>query len=178
MRALTAAAVALGALAPACGWHAGLLPPGGARTVGVEVFETAPDLHERNLEPILADALSRAVGDMVGAPLVPPSSADVVVRGRIEDYHRRHGIRDPTNRMQETGIFVSVTAQLVDRRTGTVLGTPVARHTWSGYNLGPDAARHEDEARIRALRNIAETLVLDLFGRARPASADPVSDAD
>ena len=156
------AALGLGA----CGWHAGLVAPGGARSVAVEVFETDSEVLERNLEPILAEALSGAVQDLVGTPLVAPSRADLVVRGQILGYSRRSGVRDTKNRLKETGVLVRVAAELFDRRSGEVIVPSIQRHVWSGYTLGPDASAHEAEARKRGIRHVAETLVLDLFREA------------
>ena len=157
-----------------CGWHAGLGLPEGHRTVGVEIFELERDILERNLEPIVADALSRAVTDYVRAPIVAPRDADVVVRGRILDYRFRAGIRDTQNQLQETGLYVRVAAELVDGRSGEVLVPLRESSVWSGYHLGPDAAAHEASARVRALEYVAETLVLDLF-RPDARSEPPVT---
>jgi hypothetical protein len=165
---LAAAAVVLAA---SCGWHTGLVAPNQASTVGVEIFETRRGLLERNLEPLLSDALTRAVVDFVDASLERPSRADVVVRGHIAEYRRRAGIRSLENELVETGLFVSVVAELIDRRTGEVLVPARESHVWSGYSLDENAQANEAEARLRALRHVAETLVLELFG---PGASAPV----
>ncbi len=155
-------------LAGACGWHTGLLPPEGASSVGVEIFATGEGLLERNLEPLLHDELSRAVADLVDAPLVSTGDADLVVRGRIIEYRRRGGIRSPEHVLLESGVRIVISGELVERTTGRIVRPTVQAHIWSGYVLGdPDA---EAAARDRALRNLAETLVLDLF---RPRMEDP-----
>lgn len=167
LEALALLLVTLGA--PGCGWHAGLVLPEGAHTVGVEIFDTARDLQERNLEPLLADAVTRSVIDLVRAPLVAPERADVVLRGRILDYRRRAGIRDAENRLIETGLLVSISAELVERRSGRVLASRGEEHVWTGYLLGEQAAEHESEARDRSVEYIARSLVLNLF---RPTDAN------
>ena len=154
--------------APGCGWHAGLEPPGGARTVGVEIFTTGEGVLERNLEPLLHRELSRAVTDLVGAPLVSAGEADLVLRGRIMRYRRRSGVRNKDHELIETGVQVSARAELVDRLTGRVVRPAVEASLWSGYVLGDLEA--EDAARDRVLRNICETMVLDLF---RPRTEPP-----
>jgi hypothetical protein len=53
----------LAALASACGWHAGLGVPEGARSVAVEAARREGRVLERGLEPELTDALSTAVVD-------------------------------------------------------------------------------------------------------------------
>lgn len=155
--------------ASGCGWHVGGLAPEGARSVGVEIFWTNERVLERDLEPALQSELSRAVGDLSGLPLARVGDADLVVRGRIQEYRRRSGIRSPDNELLETGLRLQVDAELFDRRSGEVLESAPAR-IWSGYALlgiGQESAAQE-----RALRNLAETLALELF---HPTEAAPAS---
>jgi hypothetical protein len=84
-----------------------------------------------------------------------------VIRGKILTYHRRSGIRNTDNEQLETGIYISAEAQLHDRATGRVVSGPVGADAAVGYILGP--VENEREARERALRRIAEELVLDLL---------------
>ncbi len=150
-----------------CGWHTGLVPPDHARTVGVEIFRTPEEVLERNLEPILHRELSRAVTDLVDAPLVSARDADLVLRGYILRYQRRGGIRNSEHEMIETGVHVTARAELVERTTGRIVRPAVQAGLWSGFVIeGLDA---EAQARDRVVRNIAETLVLDLF---RPRRED------
>ncbi len=161
-------------LVPACGWHAGLVPPGGSKSIGIEIFETQREVFERGLEPLLSEELSKAVVEFVGAPLATPGRADVVVRGRILAYRRRAGIRNTENELIETGVFVLASAELVDRRSGKVLVPTQEAHNWSGYALDLPV-ENEENARQRALRYVAQTLVFELFtppaGDAAPAEA-------
>ena len=83
------------------------------------------------------------------------------------------GICTKDNNLVETGVFVSVTAELVDRRTGEIVVPARERHVWSGYALGEQAAQNEVEALERALTHVAETLVLDLFGPASSRESTP-----
>lgn len=149
----------LGPLA-GCGWHAGLVAPAGARTVGVEVATRAPTVLERGLEPLVSDALSRAVSDLVGLPLVSPAEADLVLRGEILDYRRRGGVRSVENQLRETAVRIDVRATLVDQRDGS-LAAEALEGLWSGYVLGDPA--EERTAQERAVTHLAETLVLELF---------------
>lgn len=156
--------VLLGAALAGCGWRAGMLAPEGYDTIGVEVFETERGILQRELEPELSDAMTEALTDLVDAPLATPARADLLVRGRITAYNRRSGIRTSGNDLAETGLYVAVAAELVDRRTGVVVVPTRERHVWSGYALDESAIENEGRARRRALRNVADTLVLDLFG--------------
>ncbi len=162
------AASALGLLCAACGWHAGLGAPAGARTVGVEAVRREGSVLERGLEPRLTDALSAAVVDWVDLPLVAPDEADLVVRSELLEFRRRGGVRTPENELIETAVFVRASAVLYDRRSGTPLGEPVQAQQWSGYAL--DDVANEDAARDRALRHVAVSLVLELFQPARTST--------
>ena len=150
----------LPSLASGCGWHAGLTVPENARTVGVEVVTRAPTVLERGLEPKLTLALSQAVSDLVGLPLEDPSRADYVVRGEILDYRRRGGVRSVENQLLESAVRIDVRATLVDREAGKPR-KQVLEGLWSGYVLGDPS--EERIAQDRAIRNLAETLVLELF---------------
>lgn len=173
-----AAALALGGLA-ACGWHTGLVAPDGADSVGVAYFQVDKDVYERDVEPLLHDKITRSVSDLVDASLVAPGDADLVIRGRIYDYRRRGGIRGRDNQLLETSVRLGVEARLERRATGEVLATVNAQIP-SGYvaaerqvvdlSLGPDTETilvggrpNEAAARDRALRFLADQIVLDLF---------------
>ena len=175
-RLRAAAALALAALLSGCGWHAGLVAPGGADTVGVEHFDLQLDVLERDLEPELQDALSRALIDLVDLRIADPRRSDLVVRGRIRDYRRRSGIRSPDHDLLETAVRITVEAELVRRSSGAILrraqgSLPIGYVTAdriddpvtgeADYVVPPPGA--ERDARDRALRILAEGLVLDLF---------------
>ncbi len=159
-----------------CGWHAALALPEGARRVGVEIFETHREVLERGLEPLLCDEISRAVTDWIGAPLESPSRADLLVRGRILEYRRRPGIRNSENQLVETGLYFAAAAELVDRRSGRIVVPTKEAHVWSGYSTEVSLA-NEQAARARALRHVADSLVLELF-RPTPRNDAPETPAD
>lgn len=164
MRAL---ALALAALA-GCGYQAGLLVPERAHTVGIQVFDNVTLL--RNLEVEVTDGLARSVASLVPLALVPPDRADVVIRGTVAEYRRRSGVRDGENLPLETGVSLTVTAELVRRSTGEVLSTSVAALS-SGFvvegGIIADDTRNEVAARARAVDNVTDGIVLDLFSHAR-----------
>jgi len=153
----------------ACGWHAGLGAPQGARSVGVEAVRREGRVLERGLEPELTDALSEAVVDWVDLPLVRSARADLVVRGEVLEYRRRGGVRNRDNELVETAVFVRARAELFDRRIGRPVGVAVQAQEWSGFGL--DDPANEDAARARALRHVAVSLILALF-EPRAAEAD------
>lgn len=160
------AALAAAVLAGGCGYRTGLVPPELGQTVAVEFFGN--DSKVRDLEVELQAALTDALNRMVDAALVPPETADFVIRGNIEDYSRRRGIRSPDNVVLETGVEIRVQARLIRRRflaEGELAEELVDESRYvnsSGYRL--EEPLGEDEARERVLRNIADRIVMDLFG--------------
>lgn len=158
-----------------CGYHTGLKLPEHTRTVGVEFFGNETQL--RLLELDLSGELSRAVVDMLAVPLVPADRADIVIRGKISDFRRAAGARDENGQLLGGSLRLTVEASLIDRRSQENLGAANAA-LWSGF-VARDAsnsfaiARENDiNARQRALRNIAQELVLDLFSPLESTAAE------
>lgn len=178
------------ALAGGCGYSTGVRLPEHIQTVGVEVFGN--DSRQRDIEADLQQQLSDAVARLVHARLVPPEQADLIVRGRIVDYARRGGIRSPQNELLETGVRITIEAQLVQRfaQSQVVEGAEPARSDLppspdDDRNTMPRTAQNERVlrpvratqefgymlaedfgeavARERTLRNLSERVVLDLF---------------
>ncbi len=145
--------------AGACGWSTGVTVPPEYRTVGVDLFRNESYLYD--LERDLHQEMTRSVSSLVDAPLEDPARADLVVRGEIESYTRRGGIRSVDNRLLETGLYLRVHAELWDRARNQILVGPVPATVAVGYTL--DIAGAEEAARRRALANLAEEIVLDLF---------------
>jgi hypothetical protein len=160
MKFSTLAVLAL--LLASCGYSTGLIPPADARTVGVAYFDNRgrfPDL-ERELHR----ELTRSVGDLVAAPLADPDRADALVRGRILSTTRRGGVRNKENELLESGLHLVVEARLWG--PDGPLGPAVRHDTWVGIRL--DRLGREGEARKRALAQLADALVMDLFAGNRP----------
>ncbi len=173
---LAAVLLAAGGLS-SCGYSSGLRVSEKHSSVGVEFFGN--ESYERDLERPLDDEVTRAIRDISDAPIVASSKAEVVVRGRIRGYIHRGGIRSRENVLLETGVTIEVEATLVDRQSGKVIKGPVRAISSVGYSTGHLASDFETEdrppqrvteqsvnegvARDRALRHIAEELVLDLF---------------
>ncbi len=156
--------VVIGLFTSACGYTAGLVAPEYSRTVGVAVLGNATPL--RNLEVEMTSELTRSVTNLVPLALVPPDEADVVITGTITDYRRRSGVRDTFNVPLETAVSITIQASLVRRRTGEVIRTSVANLA-SGLivegGVIADDTPTEVDARKRAVANLADRLVLDLF---------------
>ncbi len=191
MRRLARLAALLGLLllAPACGWHAGLKAPEGADTLGIEWADIDDDILERDLEPALQEALGRAVVDLLDLRLVAPSQADLVLSARLRNYQRRGGIRGEDHTLVETAVRIAVEAELRRRGSGELVSSARASVP-SGYvtadlvadplgalggepTLVVGGVADERRARDRALRILAEGMVLDLFANA-PAALEPL----
>lgn len=112
-RALALAALTL--VGAACGYSTGLtVPEEHGTTIGIEFFNNRTP--EPDIEREFHEQLSRAVIDLVHAPLVPPDQADYVIRGTMLQFSRRGGVRTIENELQETGLMVSVQGGLWRRR--------------------------------------------------------------
>lgn len=163
-----------------CGWHTGAGPHArdglegatyaAGTTVGVELFGRAREVLERNLEPELHAALSRAVVQHAGYPLADASGADLVLRGTVLDYRRRSGVRSEEHVLLETGVRLRVSAELVDRSTGDVLAV-TKPHVWSSYAL--DGVPREAAARERGFDFLARRIVFDVFGSLERQAVPP-----
>ena len=150
----------------ACGYNAGLRVTEHHESVGIELFGN--DSLERDVEPLLHEQMTRVLRDQSDAHLVDPRQAQAVIRGTISAYHRRSGIRDTENHLLETGIYIEVQAKLYVRGNETPVRS-ANPGVWVGYILGTEQASNQREARDRALRHLAEELVLDLLGPADDA---------
>lgn len=161
MKSLAALALLLACLAAACGYTTGLrMKSATGRTIGVEFFGN--DTLERDLERDFQGELTRAIRDLTDASIASSGDADAVVRGTIREYHRRSGIRSPENVLLETGIYLEIEASLWRRGATKAERGPVNPSTWVGFVLEP-TGENERLARIRAMKHVAEELVLDLF---------------
>lgn len=180
MRATTTLLALAAALTlTACGWHVGAGPRardgvdgeryGAGSTIGVELFDRSREVLERNLEPELHAALSRAVVDHGGHTLATADEADLVVRGTVLEYRRRGGVRSEEHVLLETGVRLRIAAELVDRTSGTVLAA-TRPHVWSSYAL--DGVPREAAARERGFDFLARKVVFDLFGDAARVDVD------
>jgi hypothetical protein len=188
---VAALALVLGLVGGACGYSTGFRVPAGVETVGVEIFGN--DSLLRDLELELHEALVRSTSRLVHAPIVDPNEADLVLRGRIVEYRRRGGIRSPDNVLLETGVHIVVDAQLVRRFPQSAVA-PGPEPDRSGeppapaddrISMPPTAPNErvlrpmravqefgfrlsepygEAQARERTLTNMADRIVLDLFG--------------
>lgn len=148
----------LGALpAAGCGYSSSLRVSERYPSLGLEVFGN--DSYERDLERPLHDQMSLALRDLSDARLVSPGQAAAVLRGKILLYQRRAGIRSEDNVLLETGVRIEVEASLFVQ--GNPVRGPVRASSAIGYTL--DDPNNEQEARDRALRHIAEELILTLL---------------
>lgn len=169
------AAALLLVLLAGCGYRTGFTVPE-QRAVGVAIFDNVS--RERDLERDLHAALTDSLQRLVDAPLVSPSAADLRIDGRITEYIRRSGIRNKDNVRLETGVRITVVANLVrpgSPQTDAASETetePVAEPVEilrqvvvsdeRGYLLADPVG--EARARELVLRHVADRVVIELFG--------------
>lgn len=142
-----------------CGYSSGVRLPEGYEAIAVEYFGNDgphPDLERR-----LHSRLTGQVARMVEAPLVSTTEADLLVRGRIVDYRRLHGIVGGGNELLDSGVAVTVEAWLFDPRLGLRLGLPVELEREVRYMVR--VRGEEAEALDIALETLSQELVLDLL---------------
>jgi len=142
-----------------CGYTTGLTLGPDYHSVGLEIFGN--DTPEPDLELGLHRALTQATRNMLDARLLDPEQSQLVVRGRLIRFQRRAGIRSVKNVWKEGGVMITAEAELVDPRRDVTLVGPVRAQANVGYARTDRKA--EPDALERALNNLAERLVLDLF---------------
>jgi len=142
-----------------CGYTTGLTLGPDYHSVGLEIFGN--DTPEPDLELGLHRALTQATRNMLDARLVDPTRSQLVVRGRLIRFQRRAGLRSVDNVWMEGGVWITAEAELVDPRRDVTLVGPLRAEANVGYARTNREA--EPDARRRALNNLAERLVLDLF---------------
>lgn len=151
-----------GALA-ACGYRTGFLVPEHIGSIGVEIFDNVSKV--RDLEAEVHDYVTESLRSRTEAHLVPPSLAELVIRGRVLDYSRRSGIRNRDNQLLETGVEITVEAELVRRRSDPEAREEVLRRITvdeeSGFRL--QEPNGEFDAKERVLRRLADRIVLELL---------------
>jgi len=144
---------------PSCHYNIGLTAPEGYSEVAVEIF--ANDTREPDLERALQSSLTREVRDRVPLHLVAPEQSELVIEGRLVDFNRVRGVRNPMNQLMESGVQITAEAWVVKRSSGERISTPITAQATVGYAIGD--SRGERAARERALRQLAEILIVDLF---------------
>lgn len=158
----------LASLSAGCGFSTGIRLDPAVGSVGVEMFGNDSALTD--LERDLHVQLSRSVRNISSAPLADPNRADLIIRGRIVSYLRRGGIRSRSNRLIESGLQIQVRSEL-----WTAAGVRVVEPSISRVNVGYtlDTPGNEREARERALKIIADRIVLDLLSAAEALKTAP-----
>ncbi len=164
-RLLGRSAAALAALAlVGCGWHAGLLAPAGAETLGLRFLGN--DTRLPGFEVDVTQAIGRAVRDRVSLRTAAPERADLVLEGEVFELRRWAGVRSPENEQLEASVQIGVELRLIERKTGEILATS-RRDLRAGYVIDPGFGIANTPGQVtaqnRAISNLAEGLVLDLF---------------
>ncbi len=157
--ALVGLVLAASGLAGGCGYSTGIRVGDRVRSLGVTYF--ANKTLEPDVEQELQNAITASVRSLTDVRLADPSRSEVLMRGEVIDFRRRGGIRSSDNVLLETGLYIEAEAGLYDALSGRALGPQKRARVWIGFVL--DEPGGETSARDRAIRYVAEELVLDLF---------------
>jgi hypothetical protein len=152
-------AICTAGLVGACGYSTGIRVGDQVHSLGVTFFDN--QTLERDVERPVQDALTASVRALTDVRLTDPGLAEVVMRGVILEYKHRGGVRSSDNQLLETGLYIEVEAGLYDQQSDRPLGPQRRARVWIGYTV--DQAAGEAIAQDRAIRHIADELVLDLF---------------
>ena len=152
----------------ACGYHAGLELEGDYRSIAIEMFGNDGPLP--GIERELHAELERSARNMLSTPIRSPGAADLSLSGRIETYSTRGGLCTKGNQLRSKGVRLVAEAEL-RTASGRLLRGPVRASVQVGYINGPLAA--DQQARTRAMKNIADLLLLKLLVPAHKAGPAP-----
>ncbi len=152
----------------ACGYRAGLELQGDFESIGIEMFGNDGPLP--GIERELHSELQRSARNMLETPIRTPGQADVILRGRITTYGTRGGLRTGGNRLRSKGVRLVAEAELWTA-SGRKLKGPARASVQVGYLNGPLAA--DEQARLRAMKNVADFLLLKLLVPENEAGEPP-----
>lgn len=157
--------MAAAALTTSCGYRAGGYQPAalkGKNTAFVEVFAN------HTIQPMLSTQTTAAVCDLLQRDgtytLASPRKADVIIRGSINDITRSSLRTNPYDSYlsSEVQLTVSVSYQVVDRKTGKVLMKGNVSGQGSNLSTTGNVQGAVDNALNSAAIRAAEALVTNL----------------
>jgi hypothetical protein len=142
-----------------CGYHLGYQTPPGVRTVSVPIFQNDTFPLRRDVEYDLTSAFRQEIQARTSLRVIDESaSPDLVVRGRILEFRERVVAEGPLDEVIESNLVALVELQIENYLDGTV-------ETRRAGNVEPfsiQAGESFEDGRRRAIRNIAEKLVVAL----------------
>lgn len=163
--ALLACSLSAAVLTTSCGYRAGGYQPAalkGKKTAFVEVFAN------HTIQPMLSTQTTAAVCDLLQRDgtytLASPQKADFFIRGSVNDITRSSLRTNPYDSYlsSEVQLTVTVSYQVVDRKTGKVLMNGNVRGQGSNLSTTGNVQGAVDNALNSAATRAAEALVTNL----------------
>lgn len=140
-----------------CGYTTRTLLPPSMKTVNVAIFEN--QTYEYQIENTLANEIANEFIIDGRLELKNAEQADMQLTGNIVEYHREPLVYDEDDEVTQYRIQVFADVSLKDLADGSVI--------WEGsrikgediYFVTGDLANTEEEARLKAFRNLAKNIV-------------------
>lgn len=150
----------------ACGYRWGFVRPEGVRTIAVPVFEN--DTFRRGVEIALTEEVSKEIAERSGFLLESADRADALLKGRILAIQDQVVQQAPQGQVRSAIVWITVQAQLVDRRTGKILRNLELQDR--GQYL-TDNLQDRDTATTKAVQRLAQKIAFSLASK--PSAEHP-----
>lgn len=141
-----------------CGYKQGSLMPPGIRTISVPMAEN--ETFRRNLEIRLTDATVQEIMSRTELKIAEASVADSELLLTIIDIDQNTTVEDPTDRINEQRVFVTVRLIWRDLRTGEIIREVEGLQTSDSFVV--PLGQNLDLAVRRAFDKMAEAIVNEM----------------
>ena len=138
-----------------CGYSLGYRTPSSVRTIALPIFDNTTFPLRREVEYELASALRKEIQSRTSLQLTDKESADLVVHGAIHEFRERLIAEGKRDKKLESTIVIGVHLVVEDYKNGK---------RWEDQvrvlePLSVDIGQTIDEARRRAIQNLAERIL-------------------
>lgn len=144
-------------LSASCAYQWGFPKPDGVNSVAIEIFQN--NTFRRGVELSLSENISNEIVERTALQLTHLSQADAILRGKINQIQDQLILAGPNNEARYASVWVDLSAELVDRKTGKTLRQITIRD--KGDYL-TDNLQTRETATAQALTRLAEKIVLAL----------------
>lgn len=147
--------VALAILCGGCGYSLGYRVPDSVETIAVPMFDNQTFPLRREVELDLTAEVRKELQARTPLRLVDSSDADMVVYGTVKEFRERLVAEGRLDEKTESTVVILVRLIIEDYRNGTRREESVSVRE----PLSVQAGETLDQARSRAIRNLAEKVV-------------------
>lgn len=151
------AILALAAALPACGYRWGFVRPEGVRTVAVQIFEN--ETFRRGVEISLSEEIAKEIAERSAFALESADRADALLRGKITSIVDGVVQEGPARQVRSAIVWVSVRAELVDRKSGKPLRAVTLQERGQFVT---DNQQDRETATSKAVQRLAQKIVFSL----------------